>query len=342
MALCDYDRNNRFIKRGADTDSLGKCVGRLIAVMVMVAMAIAQINVDVRLVTVNFVVDDASGRPVLNLTQQDFVVLEDGEQRDIKAFEPVESPFNILLLFDRSASTENQWGFLIEAISRFIKQMPEQHRIALAAFDDKTEMLLTWRSAGDFVRQSFSLNDAGGGSNVYKALEWATQQLKPLKGRKGVIVFTDGVDNRLSKELVTFDRNGTPSITPPERDTQFQKMIRTVREGSSALIYFVGVNTDLNPDPNAAPNAFDVAQHKAARMRMDMVANVSNGVLHLPKKVADVTVLYESIGRELGQGYSIGFTPKTTLRDGSPHSIQVRPRDTSLRVTAGREGYYAY
>jgi Ca-activated chloride channel homolog len=305
-------------------------------------LALAQINVNVQLVTVNFSVDDPSGRPVLNLTQRDFTILEDGEQRQIYSFEPVETPFNILLLFDRSTSTQDQWPFLVRAISRFIQQMPEQHRIALAAFDDKPELLLRWRSAQEFLRQSLSRPEAGGGTNVYRALEWAAQELKPLKGRQGVLVFTDGVDNRLSKDLVSFGRNGTPTITPPESDSDFQKMVRTVRQGSSAVIYFVAVNTDLNPDPNAAPNVFDLAQRKAARMRMAIVANVTNGVLHLPQKIEDVTVLYEAIGRELGQGYTVSFTPKSVSRDGSFHTVQVRANDKNLHVKASRESYYAY
>jgi VWFA-related protein len=298
--------------------------------------------VDVQLVTVNFVVDDASGRPVLNLDRQDFTVLEDGEQREIKSFEPVDTPFNILLLFDRSASTQNQWPFLVRAISSFIQQMPSQHRIALASFDDKPELLLSWRSAPEFLRQTFNLNETGSGTNVYRALEWAAQQVRPLKGRKGVIVFTDGVDNRLSKDLVSFDRAGIPTITPPEKDGDFQKMVSTITQGSGAVIYFVAVNTDLNPGPTTPPNAFDLAQRKAARIRMTMVANVSNGVLHLPQTIEDVTGLYERIGRELGQGYTVGFTPRTTLHDGAHHPIQIRANDKTLRVTAGREGYYAY
>lgn len=311
------------------------------AAILTCTVAFAQINVDVRLVTLNFFVDDASGKPIVNLSQQDFAILEDGEPRDIKSFESAENPYNILLLFDRSFSTEDQWPFLVRAISRFIEQMPEQHRIALAAFDDKPEMLLRWRSARDFQRQTFNLNQNGGGSNVYLALEWAAQELKSVKGRKGVIVFTDGVDNLLSKKLVRFDRNGTPTIARPEEDSEFQKMVRAVRQGNIP-IYFVAVNTDLNPDPKVAPNAFDTAQRKAARVRMESVANLSNGVLHLPEKIEDVTVLYEKIGHELGHAYTVGFTPKTALQDGSYHTIQIRTTDKTLRVTAAREGYYAH
>jgi Ca-activated chloride channel family protein len=306
----------------------------------LLARTPAQVRVEVQLVPLNFAVDDASGKPVLDLDRQDFTVLEDGEPREVQSFESAETPYNILLLFDRSLSTQDQWHFLGRAISRFIEQMPDQHRIALAAFDDKPELLLSWRSKGEFLRQTFRLAGEGGGSNVYRALEWAAEKLRSVKGRKGMIVFTDGVDNLLSKKLVSFDKNGTPSITAPENDVEFQKMLRAVSQGNGP-IYFVAVNTDLNPDPAVASNSFDTLQHKAARVRMSIVANRSNGVLHLPEKIEDVSPLYEKIGRELGHAYTVSFTPKAVVHDGSYHRIEIRTADKSLRVMTSRDGYYA-
>jgi VWFA-related protein len=200
-------------------------------------------------------------------------------------------------------------------------------------------MMMSWRSPMEFQRQTFRLDENSAGSNVYRALEWSAQELRGVKGRKGVIVFTDGVDNLLSRKLVSFDRNGTPSITPPENDADFQKMLRTVT--GSGPVYFVAVNTDLNPDPASIPNAFDAMQHKAARVRMSIVANRSNGVLLLPQKIEDVAALYEKIGHELGYAYTVGFNPKTILHDGSFHKIEIRPADKTLQVLTSRDGYYA-
>jgi hypothetical protein len=69
----------------------------------------------------NVAVDDAAGKPVLNLSREDFTILEDGEPRDIKSFEAVETPYHVLLLFDRSQSTLDQRRFLVRAISAFYR-----------------------------------------------------------------------------------------------------------------------------------------------------------------------------------------------------------------------------
>ena len=299
-----------------------------------------QLQVDVQLITLDVYVDTAAGKPVTNLVREDFSVLEDGEPREIRNFESAENPYNILLLFDRSSSTEDQWPFLTGAIARFLAQLPAQHRVALAAFDDKPEMLINWKAAGEFSRQGFGIETDNAGTNVYGALEWSAQQLGKVKGRKGVIAFTDGVDNRLSKKLVSFDKNGAPSIATMQADGDFQKVLRVLTQ-IQAPVYFVAVNTDQNPDLRAPYNSFDLMQRTAARLRMDEVANRSNGVVHLPKQIRDVADFYERIGKELGHSYSLTFAPGKNVRDGSYHRVEVRLRDKSMRATPSREGYYA-
>ena len=312
----------------------------LLGVVVARAQDALRLSVDVQLVTWDVYVDTAAGKPITNLTQGDFVVLEDGAPREIRNFESAQNPYNILLLFDRSSSTEEQWPFLTRAILRFLEQMPPQHQVALAAFDEKPEMLFNWRSANELKSLGFTIQTNNSGTDVYRALEWAAGELRRVKGRKGVIAFTDGVDNRLSKKLVSFDRSGTPSVARMEADSDFQKMLRTLGQ-SNAPVYFVAVNTEKNPDPSVPPNSFDLKQREAARLRMETVANRSNGVLHLPKQIGDVASLYERIGKELGYSYSLTFAPGNAARDGSYHRVEIQLRDKSLRVTPSREGYYA-
>jgi VWFA-related protein len=312
----------------------------LFSVAAISAQNSVQLRVDVQVTPVDVYVEDAAGRTITNLAQKDFTVLEDGQPREIRSFESAESPYNILLLFDRSSSTEEQWPYLVKALSLFISQLPDQHRIALAAFDDRREMLVNWTSAREFARQALVIRSENAGTQVYEALEWAVSELRKISGRKGVIVFTDGVDNRLSKKLVSFDKDGVPSIAPMNEDNDFQKTLRTLRQ-ARIPIYFVAPNTDQNPDPRIPYNSFDQKQRTAARLRMEAFAERTNGVLHLPKQIEDVGALYGRIGKQLGYSYTLSFTPAHLAIDGSFHRIEVRAGDRSLRVIQSREGYYA-
>src|SRR5262245_20009536 len=70
------------------------------------------LKVDVSLIPVDVAVYDPQGNAVKTLTKDDFVLYEDGTLQEIRHFETVDAPYNILLLFDTSGSTTNQNGFM--------------------------------------------------------------------------------------------------------------------------------------------------------------------------------------------------------------------------------------
>jgi Ca-activated chloride channel homolog len=299
-----------------------------------------KLRVEVPLVSLEVFVDDVTGKPITNLTREDFTVFEDGQPREIRNFASAETPFNILLLFDRSSSTSNQWQFLMQAVSRLMQQLPDHHKIALAAFDSEPKMLMDWRNPRTTSRENLTIRVENAGTNVYKALEWAARELRGLKGRKGVIVFTDGIDNRIAKDLVKFDANNNPKIPPPAEDRDFIKAVEAVMQ-AAAPFYFVAVNTDVNSGPGILTTGFELQLRQQARLRMELAADRSNGYIHFPKSLEDIGGLYERIGHELGNSYSLGFSPSSTVKDGKFHKVEIRVRDKNLRVTQSRDGYHA-
>src|SRR5687767_9112537 len=126
-------------------------IASLLAAIVVVAQnPSSSIRVDVTLVTVDVRVSDAAGRPVTDLTQQDFQVFEDDQPQEIRAFAPVQSAYSILLLIDRSTSMENHWPLMGPAIARLVANLRPQDRISIGAFDERSqnvELLLDWRTA---------------------------------------------------------------------------------------------------------------------------------------------------------------------------------------------------
>jgi Ca-activated chloride channel family protein len=297
-----------------------------------------RVRVDAPHVSLDVFVDDITGKPITTLTREDFTVFEDGQPREITNFSSAETPYNLLLLFDRSSSTQNRWQFLLRAVSRMMEQLGPRDRVALAAFDNKPEMLISWTTPESGSR--LRIRTEGEGTDVYRALEWAAKELRNIKGRKGVLVFTDGIDDRLAKDLVRFDANREPRIPTPAEDRDFGKVLETVMQSTSPF-YFVAVNTDRNSGPEILTSTFELQMRTQARLRMELVADRSNGDIYFPKSLDEVEELYSKIGRELGNSYAIGFTPGSTEADGKPHRIEVRVRDRGMRVTQSREEYLA-
>src|SRR5215831_6120368 len=126
-------------------------LGLLAAAFVSGARVSAQapdytLKVDVPYVSVDVTVKDAGGKPLNDLSADSFALYENGVPQEIRHFLPVSTPYNILLLFDRSGSTQDKWLLMQRAVVGFIASARPQDRIAIATFDYELETQLSWTS----------------------------------------------------------------------------------------------------------------------------------------------------------------------------------------------------
>src|SRR5881394_3673783 len=75
------------------------------------------LKVDVSMISLDVAVFNKSGVPVTGLQQQDFKVYEDGRLQEIRTFASTDSPYNALLMLDRSSSMIEAFPFLIKAVN---------------------------------------------------------------------------------------------------------------------------------------------------------------------------------------------------------------------------------
>src|SRR5215475_6257181 len=102
------------------------------------------LKVDVPWVTVDVTVTDRLGKSVSDLTLNDFQIFENGIPQRIDSFAPVSAPYNVLLLFDRSGSTEHKWQFMLKAVAGFVRNLRPQDRVAIDSFDFGFESVVPW------------------------------------------------------------------------------------------------------------------------------------------------------------------------------------------------------
>jgi VWFA-related protein len=343
----------------------------LAAIVVVAQNPTPSIRVDVSLMTLDVMVSDAAGRPVTDLTQQEFQIFEDGQPQEIRTFAPVESPYSILLLIDRSTSMENYWPLMNPAIDRFVAKLKPQDRISIGAFDErspKVELLQDWRTVENASSIQIAINPVtrgnpyevigiGTGAGIgpgsvsvrmpvkdfYAALDWSMQRLAGVSGRKGVLVFTDGRQPGGPTKSITLDGGRLSYPVDARDDGDFRKLLRAV-QGSKARFDFVAVNTDLNPagDPFRPDALFDIPLTfgMSARSRLEQLAAISGGRLVLPKRPEETGKLYEIIAHELGTSYTLGYSPAASaLKDGRYHRVEVRSSRQGLKVQQTRDGY---
>jgi VWFA-related protein len=310
------------------------------------------LRVDVPVVSLDVSVNDASGKAVNDLSVDDFSLFEDGIRQDIRYFSPVSTPYNILLLFDRSGSTEHKWPFMQKAVAGFIASLRPQDRLAVGTFDSEVQMQMDW--TGDRGRALLALPQlinpkAVGGTNFYEAVERTlTRQFRNVTGRRALVVLTDGRDTSLYRTLVQRNR-----LLEPSEDRGFLKAYKAAQT-QRIPVYFVALNTDNNLEPNTIggdeyrnlqiifpKSAVPQRYLSQVRVRMEQLANVSGGRTIFPNSIEEIIPLYQQIGRELGMSYSLGYVPSNPAATSSFRKIEVQTRSDQLRLTQTRTGYYA-
>lgn len=294
-------------------------IGVLFAAGVLFAQDVPFVmKVDSNSISVEVSVTDSAKKPVSNLTRDAFSIYEDGKRQVLTGFNSVETPYSVLLLFDRSISTESQWPLLQAALDRFVDALRQQDSVSIATFTDSTKLRLDWwglsRGRPADVLSDVKIGDV---TDFYGAVTWGMNRLKKVNTRKGIVVLTDGHD---STRIMHF--------YPPDVDGDFQKLLRNVR-AAGIPYYFVALNTDLNSKTGS----------DLGRVRMEQLAEASGGGIVYPQSADDIAPFFGDIAHNLGTQYSVAYQQPKASRDGKPHLIEVRLADPSLTVRQSRDKY---
>jgi VWFA-related protein len=265
------------------------------------------LKVDVAMVSLDVAVFNPAGAPMTDLKREDFQIFEDGRPQQIQSFAASTSPYNVLLVIDKSGSMYSQVRFVSEAINRFFSNLRAQDQVALASFDTSVHMLVDWRGVRTGPAKRIDLG-TGGNTDFYNALEWASRQLGKVRGRKAVLIFTDGEDYRI------YDAKLDAGA--------FRKALEKVRRTKTPF-HFVGLGAD--PERGGA--------------HLKEIAEQTGGQVYFPGTIQEVVPLYDQISRELGISYTLGYLSDKPARDGSYRKIEVVVNGKDYHVSQSRVGY---
>ena len=151
-------------------------------------------------VGITVTVTDRSGAPVRGLTPDDFAVTEDGNPVALGDFgvegERVDRPLSVAVLLDLSQSMGSQVRDVRSAARVLIETVRPGDEVMVAKFSDQVTVLMPFTSdPGDPDRALKNLGIARGGTALFRALEEAVKDLRGRRGRKVVLVVSDGLDN---------------------------------------------------------------------------------------------------------------------------------------------------
>ena len=164
------------------------------------------VKVETNLVTLPVVASDRGGRYVPDLKAEEFTVSEDGAEQKVSFFATVSEPFHVVLLIDTSASTTSEKMRQVqEAAVTFINNLQEGDRVKVVSFDDSVRDLCDFTGDRAALASAIRATRPGKGTRLYDAFDLAYRSLRRVKGRKAIVMLTDGVDWHSDRH--TYDDN---------------------------------------------------------------------------------------------------------------------------------------
>jgi von Willebrand factor type A domain-containing protein len=152
------------------------------------------LKTDTDLVTVPVIASSRNGKYIADLTKEEFKLSEDGVPQQIAFLATVNAPFHVVLLLDTSASTKEKLPMIQRAAMTFVEQLNTTDKVKVISFDDKVRDWNDFSSDKALLRSVISKTTSGEGTKVYDAFDRGLNSLRPITGRRAIVIFTDGVD----------------------------------------------------------------------------------------------------------------------------------------------------
>ena len=302
----------------------------------------------IELINLTATVTDARGRFVPGLTQDDFVVYEDGRPVDVTYFSNERVPVSLGIALDTSGSMEGRkMAAARKALGRFLYDLLDpEDEILLYRFSYIPELLQDWTIDRNRISRSLRDITPRGGTAMYDAVAESIPQIADGRHRKKAL-------------LIISDGNDTNS------ETDLQTLRSLIREHET-LIYAIGLDRDarrrvnrrvptIGFPPPRTPFPFPGGGNPRPRMPqggrlfpVDDRVNVSalrdltdesGGRTEIIRDADDLDPATAELARELSQQYYLAY-PAQSKPDGLWHTIRVEVNNSSYRVRA-RRGYVA-
>ena len=334
-----------------------------------------EIRVDTDLIEVPFVVSDRTGKPILNLKKENFLVYEDDKLQKLTDFSATSAPFEVALLLDTSGSTLAELPLIQRAAQNFISSLRQGDRVSIIAYRAQreagkanalTEVIIPLTSDRTALTGALTRVQTSFGTPYYDSIVQVAEKVfkdppsDQFRGRRALVALTDGVDSTSitdfgeAKELLEktgaaayfikvdtreyFEENLLGDCNLTKRFSQSQ-MRRYYKRFVNAKVEKTSNFCELGDFERLAisKNLYELADGE-----MDQLAKSSGGRVFPIADLSEARLAFKKVADEIGTKYSLGYYSANEKRDGTYRKIRVEvkgmPSGTQIRA---REGYTA-
>ncbi len=259
---------------------------------------------EARLVEIHATVFDGRGRHITGLGRDDFQILENQQPQAVEIFESVESPFSLGLLLDITGSMEDALPLVKQACLKLLDELRPQDQVAVFSFSDRMSEAQDFTQDRKAAAAAIRRLRAGGKTALFDALTRASLRMADRKGKKALVVLTDGNDNASTLTLESALRRARREAIP---------------------VYCLAQGEAL----------------RAAKLMdtLERIAESTGGNTFRLQKLSRIDEIFAEISRDLAASYLLAYKPRPGAGEWRPIQVKV-PQRKGARVRC-REGYFA-
>ncbi len=271
----------------------------------------------------------------MQLEREQFTLFDEGEPRQIDNFLLDESPIFVVLLLDVSGSVKDELEPISEAALGFARAFGPDDRFAALAFSDEVVVLQEWTNDFRSLRRSIRKLRPGYRTALYDALlSTAQEKLNRVRGKKAIILLTDGMDNESnsSHETVVGELISSAVSVYIISRTRF---VRSEVEKSERVAFLNRVMNDVLQDDSDFVEIYFREKESA----MSQLAEATGGRALFPKGLDELKGTYLEVARELKNQYVLTFRPPLES-ELEFRRIEVRCSEIEGRVSHRRQYHW--
>jgi Ca-activated chloride channel family protein len=272
-----------------------------------------RIRTEVRLVNILASVLDKNGRPVTDLTADQFEVYEEGVKQRVEVVEPEsQQPLDLALMIDASGS-EYASGLVSqrEAASKFIQKLVRPaDRLGVFEFADTVTQVGPFSSDIGMLQASLKRINLGDGTALYDAVYLGSQALarNPVGHRRAIVLVTDAGETTSRADFETARR-------------------AAVR--ADVLLYTIVLRAIKGEN----------WRNTAGEHALETIADSTGGATYIPNGPDELGAMFDRIDRELRTQYRIAYYPDPRPPAGEYRTLEVRVK-CECKVRS-RKAYYS-
>lgn len=272
------------------------------------------IKVDVKLVNVFVTVTDEHGSPVGNLQKDNFQLFEDGHPQKISVFDKEsELPLSIVLDVDTSLSTRKDLPLELASARRFAHTIIRPvDALSLYDFSETVNQDIPFTPDLKVIDRAIEHVHTGAATALYDAIYLGSQSLQNRKGRKVLVVITDGGDT--------------------VSQVDYQDALRAAQQAEAIVYSIIDVPIEASAGRDTG------GEHALIQLSAD-----TGGKYYYASSIAQLDQAFRAISDELRTQYLLAYYPEQRLADSDFRRIEVKltgvPQSADYHAR-NRTGYY--